>query len=240
MNRIIKVYLKNVFTQKGFYICLLINTILSVALPFMLGALTQTGEKMTVASVVLTALSSGEGIIETIFITIFVCNDFSEGATKNFIARGYTRRQLLTAKFFVSVISTMVFLLVNIVGTFVFYSKNGMGFDSSIILYVIGSLAVLFANVGLYVVISNTVEKLGIAIAINLILPNVVSLLFPAISAITKSDVNFSNYWISGLTGLMSYTPTIKEMLLVVGLSFAYLIILFEISNYIIKKKEVK
>ena len=64
--------------------------------------------------------------------------------------------------------------------------------------------------------------------------------MFPAISAITKSDVNFSNYWISGLTGLMSYTPTIKEMLLVVGLSFAYLIILFEISNYIIKKKEVK
>ena len=240
MNRIIKVYLKNVFKQKGFYICLAINTIISSILPFILGELTGFGESVSVSSEVLSALASGVGIVETIFITIFVCNDFSEGTTKNFIARGYTRRQLLIGKFIVSVLATLVFLLAYIAGIFIFYGKNGISFDSSIILYIIGSLAALVANVGLYVVISNTVEKIGIAITANLLLPNVVNLLFPAINLIAKTKIDFSKYWITGLTNLMSNTPTVKEMLLVVGLSIVYLVLLFELSNFIIKKKEIK
>ncbi len=240
MNRIIKVYLKNVFTQKGFYICLFISSLLSLVFPFMLNVFSKTVNDIKVSSEIITALTGGVGIVETIFITIFVCNDFQEGATKNFISRGYTRRQLLTAKFLVSLIATLAFLLVNIVGIFVLYGKNGINFDNSIILYTIASLAALVVNVGLYVVISNTAEKLGIAIAINLLLPNVVGLLFLAISAAIKTDIILSNYWITGLTSLLSEPPVFNEMLLVVGLSLAYLVLLFEISNFIIKRKEVK
>jgi len=240
MSRIIKVYLKNVFNQRGFYICLVVTVAINLVIPFIMGLFIESGANTTISNEIVTLLSSGIGIIETIFITIFVCSDFSEGATKNFIARGYTRRQILTSKFFVSLIATLVFLLANILGIFVFYGKNGIGFNSSIIIYIIGALAALVANVGLYVVISNTVEKLGIAIAINLILPNVLDLLFPIINMVTKSNINFSNFWISRLIGLMSKTPTVNEMLSVVALSFVYLVILFEISNFIIKKKEVK
>ena len=240
MNRIIKVYLKNVFNQKGFYICLIVTFIMNVLLPFIIGSFTDIITNGTVSGEVVSILSGGVGIIETIFITIFVCNDFSEGAAKNFISRGYTRRQILYAKFIVSLIAVLAFLLACILGIFIFYSKNGIGFDKSSILYLIGCLAVIVANVGLYVVISNTVEKLGLAIAINLILPNVVGLIFSTINIMTKSDIDYSNYWISELTGLMSKNTTFNEMILVVGLSFAYLVLLFEISNFIIKKKEVK
>ena len=78
------------------------------------------------------------------------------------------------------------------------------------------------------------------AIAINLVLPNILGLVFPAIKLITKSAVDFFKYWISNLTELMSKTPKVNEVLLVVVLALAYLVLLFEISNYIIKKKEVK
>ena len=92
----------------------------------------------------------------------------------------------------------------------------------------------------MYVVISNTVEKLGIAIATNLILPNVVNMIFPLISLAAKTDIDYSKDWITGLTELMSNTPSFKEMLWVVAISLVYLVILFEVSNFIIKKKEVK
>ena len=240
MNRIIKVYLKNVFNQKGFYICLAINIAMNIIIPFIVGIFTHSNGDATVSSKIISILSGAVGIVEVIFITIFVCSDFSEGATKNFISRGYTRRQVLYAKFIVSMIATFVFLLTNILGTFIFYGKNEMGFDSSIILYAIGAIAALVANVGLYVVISNTVEKLGIAIATNLILPNVVNMVFPLISLAAKTDIDYSKYWITGLTELMSNTPSFKEMLWVVAISLVYLVILFEVSNFIIKKKEVK
>ena len=128
-----------------------------------------------------------------------------------------------------------------IIGEFIFFSKNGLGFDKSIVLYVIGSLfAIAATNVGLYVVISNTAEKIGAAMAINLILPNFIGMVFPIISVITKTKIDYSNYWIGGLTGFMSTTPNLNQTLLVVGLSLLYLVILFEINNLIIKKKEIK
>ncbi len=240
MNRIIKVYLKNVFKQKGFYICLAISFMISIIIPFIFTIVMKSYGEVKVSNEIIGTLIGGVGIIETIFITIFVCSDFSEGATKNYIARGYTRRQVLNAKFIVSIIAVLAFMLSYIVGIFILYAKNGLSFDKTIIYYIIACLASLIANVGLYVVISNTAEKLGTAIAINLILPRAVSLISPLIGLISKSKINFSNYWITGLNNLLSETPTLKETLIVVSFSIVYLVLLFEISNLIIKKKEIK
>lgn len=240
MNRIIRVYLRNVFKQKAFYICLAISFLIGIFIPYIGGLFIDIFGKETVAAKVISSLGSGVGIVETIFITIFVCSDFTEGATKNYIARGYTRRQVLNSKYIVSLIAMLAFMATYILGDFIFYSKNGLGFDKSIGLYVIGSIFAIAANVGLYVVISNTVEKIGAAMAINLILPNFIGIIFPIITLITKSKIDYAYYWIGGLTGLMSNTPNLNQTLLVVGLSILYLIILFEISNYIIKKKEIK
>lgn len=240
MSRIIRVYLRNVFKQKAFYISLVISFLLNVLIPFIVGLFVDFIGNETVATEVISALISGIGIVETIYITMFVCSDFTEGATKNYIGRGYTRRQVLNAKYIVSLIAILAFLATYIIGDFICFSKNGLGFDKSIGLLVIGTLFTLAANVGLYVVIANTTEKIGAAMAINLILPNVIGMIFPAITIITKSKVDYSKYWISGLNNIMSKTPNLNQTLLVVGLSILYLIVLFEISNLIIKKKEIK
>ena len=115
-----------------------------------------------------------------------------------------------------------------------------MGFEAGNLLYILGSLMTSVATIGLYVIIANTAEKLGPAMMINIILPTVVGLVTPLLTKLFKLSFDLSNYWVTGLTGLMSKVPTTSELLQVFGISIVYLIILFELSNFIIKRKEVK
>ena len=238
MNRIIKVYLKNIFTQKAFYVCLGISCLLGIIIPFVTTFFIKSKEIHTAGSEMLSVFTGGVDVVMIIFITLFVCADFTDGAAKNYIARGYTRRQILTSKFIVSLIAVGAFYLIEAFLAFVLYAKNGIGFEAGNLLYILGSLAASVSVVGLYVVIANTVEKLGTAMMINIILPTVIGMIFPLLSKLV--DFDMGNYWITGLPGLMSKVPTIGEFLMVIGLAFAYLVVVFEISNYIIKKKEVK
>ena len=237
MNRIIKVYLKNIFTQKAFYVCLGINCIL-ILIGFITTFFIKSNEVHTAWKEMLEIFTGGVDVAMIIFITLFVCSDFTDGAAKNYIARGYTRRQLLTSKFIVSLIAIAVFYVVEALFAFALYAKNGIGFEAGNLLYILGLLVASVATVGLFVVIANTVEKLGTAMMINIILPTMTGMLFPLLSKLINFDI--SSYWITGLPGLMSNVPTIGEFFLVIGIALVYLILLFELSNYIIKKKEVK
>lgn len=240
MNRIIKVFLKNMFTQKGFYICILIAFILNVFLSFFTNVILSDVKSTTVANQISSLFGSGLDITQVIFITLFVCADFTDGAAKNYIARGYTRRQILTGKFIVTLIGIAVFYLVESLGIFILFSKHGLGFTSGDGIYFIGSIASIIATVGLYVVIANTVEKLGTAMMINILLPSIIVLVLPILTKVLKLSFNLSEYWVSNLIMLLPKVPTGKDLLLVIGIAFIYLIVLFEFSNYIIKRKEVK
>ena len=237
MNRIIKVYLKNIFTQKAFYVCLGINCLV-ILIGFITTFFVKSDVVHTAGSEIVSVLTSGIDIIITVFITLFVCSDYTDGAAKNYISRGYTRRQILTSKFIVSLIAVGVFYLAEAFLAFVLYAKNGLGFEPGSLLQVLGSFAAATATTGLYVVLANTIEKLGTAMMINIILPTTIGIVFPLLSKLVNFDI--SKYWVTGLPDLMSDVPTISEFLLVLGISLAYLVVLFEVSNYIIKKKEVK
>ena len=239
MNRITKVYLKNIFTQKGIYICIGISALIGIIIPFITEFFVKTDAVKTAGSEVISVFTSGVGLLQVIYITLFVCSDFTDGAAKNYIARGYTRRQILFSKFIASLIAVAAFYIFEAFLAFVLYAKNGIGFEAGNLLYILGSLTTSVAVVGLYVIIANTAEKLGTAIVINIMLPNVIGLLLPLANKLFDG-VKLENYWIANLTELMSKAPTVTELIEVVGIAIVYLIILFEVSNYIIKKKEVK
>ena len=239
MNRIIRVYLKNIFTQKGIYICIGISALIGIIIPFITEFFVKTDAIKTAGSEVISVFTSGVGLLQVIFITLFVCSDFTDGAAKNYIARGYTRRQILFSKFIAALVAVAAFYVVEAFLAFILYAKNGIGFEAGNLLFILGSLVTSVAVVGLYVIIANTAEKIGTAIVINLMLPNVIGLVLPLANKLFEG-VKLENYWILNLTNLMSKVPTFTEFLEVVGIAFVYLVILFEVSNYIIGKKEVK
>ena len=238
MNRLLKVYLLNIFKQKGFYICLFINLLFTVLLPYVAELFVKSAA-IPVADRIIQLVDVG--LIAMIYITIFVCSDYTDGAAKNFISRGYTRRQVLYAKFIASLIAVFSFFALNAIVTFAVFFDNGMKFDKSKIIILIGSLIASVAAIGFYVITSNTIEKLSTAITVNVIVYSLVPAAFLLIMTISKIDFDISNYWITGISGLIpKENAGITDLLKVIGITTGYLVLLFELSNYIIKKKEVK
>ena len=238
MKRVLRVYLQNIFKQKTYYICAGISILIGVVLPFVLSLFIKSEEAMTFGSRLVSSFKLD--IVIIIFITLFTCSDFTDGTSKNFIARGYTRRQLLYGKYFACLIAVGVFFVACALLTFVFFAKDGISFGKSDFLMIIAALVTATASIGLYVIMANTAEKVSTGMMINILLYSFAGLLFTGIESLLKLDFSLSNYWVSGLNGLMPENAGFTDLLLVVGVALVYLVLLFELSNFIIKKKEVK
>ena len=238
MGRVLKVYLQNIFKQKTYYICAGISLLIGIILPFFLTMFMKGVDETTLADKIVDSFKID--ILLVIFITLFTCSDFTDGTSKNFIARGYTRRQLLYGKYFASLIAVFIYFIVGAILNFIFFAKDGISFSSSDFLMILAALVTVLASVGLYVIVANTSEKVSAGITINIILFSFAGLLFTGIQSLLKLNVNIANYWIPNLNQLMPKNAGMVDLLIVVGISIAYLVALFEISNFIIKKKEVK
>lgn len=239
MGRLLKVYLKNIFQQKTYYICMGISLVMTIILPFILGLFIKTTDTITFADRVVDCFKID--LIVIIFIALFVCSDFTDGTAKNFIARGYTRRQILYGKYIASLISIFAYFLVGLLFTFIFFAKDGINLTSTDFLKIIAALVTAVATTGLYVIISNTAEKISTAIIITILLFTSFGLMLDGIEHLLKLKFDLSNYWIANLNNLMTVKNAgIMDLLKVVGVAGIYLVILFELSNFIIKKKEVK
>ena len=238
MKRLLKVYLLNIFKQKSFYICLAIDLFLSVIIGIIASKFSDQPGPTVGANLpgIFTVT-----IIPAIYITIFATSDFTDGATKNFIARGYTRRQLLYGKYLASIIAIFTFFIVEGIVHTLGYMGNGFGFDEIFVIKMVGAIISSFAAIGFYVIVSNTLEKLSMAMTFNIILLSFFPMVSSILNSLLKIDFNIQGYWVTSLFSIIPETNAgIIDLLKVLGLTVGYLIILFELSNFIIKRKEVK
>ena len=238
MSRLLKVYLRNIFKQKGYYVCTGISLLIGVIIPFIISLFIKSTDTITLASRIVDSFKVD--IIIVIYITLFVCSDFTDGTAKNFIARGYSRRQILYGKYLASLIAVGVYFLGCLAFTLAFFAKDGLNFTISDLYMILAAIATAVASTGLYVIVANTAEKVSTGIAVNIIMFSFFSLLLEGLTTLLKLNINLSNYWITGLTSLMGEKAVLVDLFKVICIAAVYLVLLFEISNFIIKKKEVK
>ena len=238
MKRLLKVFLQNIFKQKGFYVCLGISVAIGLIIPFILGLFIKSNDLNMAFSQRLIDCFKLD-IILVIFISLFVCSDFTDGTAKNYIARGYTRRQILYAKYIAILISIFIYFIACMLLTFALYAKDGVNLTSTNILVLVGTCIATMAMAGLYVVIANTAEKLSAGMTFNIIIYSFAGLAFTGIGALLKVK-DLENYWLPNIANTMPKNAGIVDLLFVIGIAAIYLVVLFELSNFIIRRKEVK
>lgn len=130
MGQLFRFEFRKLFRQKSFYICgcVLIGLILLTAVTLnMIYSLSQgnmeaggvtvsasddgflyTGIYMLVGAV----SSSNFTIVLAVFLSLFVCSDYTNGTLKNIIARGYSRTRIYAVKYMVSLAATTVYTIV--------------------------------------------------------------------------------------------------------------------------------
>ena len=234
MNRIIKLQFRNLFHSKLFYVCMGLTLLLNVGLSFL-----EPGASTTKVLPQITSFMSSElSIISVIFVSLFSCLDFNEGTTKNIIARGYTRTQLLFSKFITILSGLLIMYLAAAILLFIMYIKNGLGYDSSFLYTLINSVVSIIAYTIFYSTISFILEKSGTSIITCLFVPNIINLVLGIIDS--KLKMNISNYWIDNISNNFLKAKTLPNLTSSTIFYIIYIIIIIALGTQILKKKEIK
>ncbi len=236
MIKLLKLQLRNIFHNKLFYICLLLTIATPIVTFITTNSLKATPPK--VFPEIKSFLASEVGIIGVIFIAIFACLDFNEGTTKNIIARGYTRTQLLLSKYIATLIGLFIMYIVTIILTFIFFTKNGLGYESSMLYSFINSIVGIIAYTIFYTTMSFLLEKNGSAIIASLFIPNILSIGLGLIDS--KLNLNISNYWIDNVSNQFLKKTTFQNLLWSILFYGIYIVAFSVIGTLILKKKEIK
>lgn len=239
MKKLIKLQIRNVFHNKLFYICLGLIVLLSPVVGYVMSlALPKVVGKPAALPEIMSFLSGEVGIIGAIFIALFCCYDFNEGTTKNIIARGYSRFQLLVSKYIATLVGLLVMYIITIVVTFILFAKNGIGYESTMVLTLINSIIGIIAYTIFYATISFLLEKNGSAILACIFIPRVVSILLGIADTYTKKDI--SSYWLENISSRLKDNPTLGNLGLSILFYAIYIIVIIGIGTEILKKKEIK
>ena len=238
MKKLIKLHLRNIYHNKLFYVCLGISIFMSTIMTVIFSMITKSTNQTTVFSEFKSFLSSEVGLISMLFITLFCTFDFTEGTTKNIIARGYSKTKLLLSKYIASLIGLFSMYAIMFLVIFIFFIKNGLGFESNIPLILIFTLFKVTAYTVLYGTISFVLEKNSSAIIANLFLPNIINLILSI--ADSNLDIKISKYWIENIGSKFINTPTLSNISSPLIIYTIYIVFFVFIGYRIVKEKEIK
>ncbi len=236
MKNLLKMQITNMFHNKLFYICLGISVTLQILFnAFDLISMPSSLKAMPQA---IGIISGGLDLLCIIFIALFSCNDFNDGTTKNIIARGYTKNELLLSKYVISALGTFIIILSLALVMFISYLKNGIGYESSMLLIIINSIIKIGAFVVFYSTMSFLLEKNSTAILSCLFVPTIITSVLRIVDS--KLNVHISNYWIENLSNKFISNPSLSKFIPATLGYLAYIIIIVIVAIQILKKKEIK
>ena len=238
MSKLVKLQIRNVFHSKFFYVCLILTVLLSPVASFLAEMFIAGAKISPVFTAIVDFFSFQLDLISKIFIAIICCMDFNEGTTKNIIARGYTKTQLLFSKYIASLVGLFTMFLVVIVLSFALFIKNGLGFESNMILLLINSFIAIIAYTIMYATISFLLEKNASAIIACLFIPTVVGLVLSLLDGNLKLGVG--KYWIDNVSDEFIKNPTLSNLWLPIGLYGAYIVAFILGGTSLLKNKEIK
>ncbi len=252
MNNILRFEFHKLFKQKSFFICtgvmfaftflaIVILEVLVKNAPVNMAGLITTPQSCW--DVLLTTIDNSNFIlISSIFIAIFICEDFSNGAIKNIYSRGITKTQVFISKLIVVVTAALIMFALNLVFSLlvglIFYGGNS--FDVKYLWLILSQIPLVLASTTFAFAVSFISKKMGPSIAISILGLMIISLFFSlADAALAFDNFKISELWIEGMmTKLGSITSTASEILTSIACCVIYTTTFIVLSFCINKTQE--
>lgn len=240
MNKLLKFEFHKLKKQKSFYICTFIM-LLSSFISLFLSKSFPSDDVISSGEILLFAVSfSNFTMLCGIFISLFVCADYSEETVKNIYSHGFSRSKIYFSKLITVIFSTAVMFLLTLVfnyflGNYMFTGKSENG---NYILLLFGQFLICLAYSAFSFFVSISVKKSGTAIALSILGPSIVDMVISLIDAVLKTGKNeLSNFWMESFsTSLSSLATDIKRIYFCIAMSLVYFAA-FIIGGYFINRK---
>lgn len=258
MKDVLRLEFRKLKRQKSFYICggIMLGLILLSAISgkFQNDTMKEiAGDEIildglmsfvTVISSVVGALSAGSfELLAAIFVSLAVCDDYSQQTIKNIYSRGYTRSQVYFGKAIYILITTSILYLAALLFAFltglIFFDMGSA--DGMKLLGLLGAqYLACMATVALYFFISILLRRTGASVAINIVGNMVIALLLTIVDLIISlnymsdnifadpEDVfSLSKYWLGSFVSYLSNMSVGTETVLTCVIASALYISLF-------------
>ena len=216
MGNLIKFELRKMFRQKTFYVCagvILIVVVLNVLVQYLVERVSNTlfgdfGGLITSSNVGSDFITLAPSMMQMIilfpiFITLFVCNDFSEGTIKNVISRGFTRSQVYFGKFVASATAGLIYMVWSmligfVTGSLIWGVGDGLGIK------MLGSIGILMLLTVAYVAFDCFIAflfrkkagSLAVGIAVSYVV-QLICMITDAILEVKEMELRISGYTIT-------------------------------------------
>lgn len=191
-------------------------------------------------------------IFFAIFVTIFVCSDFTEGTIKNIVSRGYSREKIFFAKSIVigtgSVLFSMLSMLTGFVAGSIAFGV-GKDFGGTTVLTILIQLLAMIAYTMMNVLLAVLFGKLGGALTLGIIIPLIYPIIIQLLDLLVvfmsdkSSEVTqdfFSRFTVgTNMTKISVIGADGKDLLFAAVIFFVYIMLFTLLGVLAIRKKEV-
>ena len=230
MGKLLQLEFRRLFRAKSFYICLAISLVLVLITTGTTKLLLTLASKMveedpefgeaqaaitlagiaspTALSMLKQVASSSLTTVLAVFIPLFVTEDYTSDTIKNIYSKGYSRDEIFCSKFISAFTAGLIMIVANALFSFAmgaaFFGKIGtMG--KNYVPSLIALLLLLICHVAISFSISISLRKTGGAIALAIIAPMVIGLLFLLVDAVPAFDKwDLSQYWLDSRISAMA------------------------------------
>ena len=221
MGRLLRFEIRKLFRQTSFYVCLAVLcalVFLGIFSTYSMIRLAKTnlGVELDLETLemfgfdvdlngrryLLTALGGNNlTMLLGIFIALYVCSDYVNQTAKNIIGRGYSRTSFVAAKELVTAAGTLIFCLTACGLSFAIatgYWGAGKAWALTDLYRLLVQLLSVLAYAAFFSFFSFLLKKSGGAIAFNIIVPAVLSLVLTIVDIFTtKQEFFLSEYWLA-------------------------------------------
>lgn len=252
MGKMLLFELRKLFRQKSFYICGIVVTAIMILSVFMCYSVEQVMNHMDGMSnmmseyngcyMLLSAIPSASvSLILAIFISIYVCSEYSDMTIRNIIARGYTRAQFYVTKLVVSCLVAVIYIVLVWLAAFSLGTLiwgMGDGFAPGMVLRNLAiQVLVTLGEVAMYHFFAALFQKLGAAIALGILVPTLMRPGVMAIDYLTKYKYDFADYFSTeALNNVANVAADHKTVLHAVIGGFVYLV-LFGVAGWLVSRR---
>ena len=168
---------------------------------------------------------------------MYICyGGWTSGTLKNICAKGYNRLNIFFSKYIISLCATLIISLMCVLFAYLFglCAFEHIKPTENVFAIFIGQLLGIIAYHAIFFTVAYSIPKLGASIALCILGPSVISLLFSLAdvgidSAIKDNEITFSNYWLSNI--FTNFAGTTNHELVVSG--YVLLIIYIAISLFL-------
>ncbi|MBP5254133.1 MAG: ABC transporter permease [Lachnospiraceae bacterium] len=222
MERLIGFEFRKLFRRPAFYVCMGITVLLTLLaaltsyffLVFIMDIIPDSefmGDALIEAGIngrayLMNAVSNGNVItILAVFIALFICEDYTDGAAKNVIGRGFGRVEWVLARYITAFVAALILTAVAMLSGFAIATiigGPGEGWNIGTVGLIGLQVLLILGYTAMFTFFSLLVRKAGGAIALNLFVPAVITAALTLADTFIDSETfMLQDFWLGSIEG---------------------------------------